>query len=235
MAAAEALREPPVTRAIFVMAQPCAYAAGGGMSRLSGDGLSVAAEGCGRLAQLLGIDSGSSKGAKWPPRAGSVTRTTLVVRRARPAAGGRFAGEQREAGRHLDPAGELRRRDRGVRAVHAHRRADGPREPVDRDVREDLVLREAPLESPAQSLHARSFSTIHAASPAGESVSPKLRSAASCGALRRTHPRWRPMPRRPRSRRALRAVRSAGSPAKKGSPPSVRWTATTRSGWSSAR
>jgi hypothetical protein len=27
--------------------------------------------------------------------------------------------------------------------------------------------------SPPQSLHARSFSTIHAASPAGESVSPK--------------------------------------------------------------
>ena len=35
--------------------------------------------------------------------------------------------------------------------------------------------------SPSQSLHARSFSTIHAASPAGESVSP---TAAVCGFVR---------------------------------------------------
>jgi hypothetical protein len=35
--------------------------------------------------------------------------------------------------------------------------------------------------SPPQSLHARIFSTIHAASPAGESVSP---TAAVCGLVR---------------------------------------------------
>jgi hypothetical protein len=56
------------------------------------------------------------------------------------------AAEQREAGRDLDPAGVLRGRDRGVRAVHAHRRADRAGQPVDRDIREDLVPGEGPLD-----------------------------------------------------------------------------------------
>src|SRR5438094_149985 len=51
-----------------------------------------------------------------------------------------------ETREQVDPAGVLRGRDRGVRAVHAHRRADRPGEPVEHDVGEDLVLREAPLD-----------------------------------------------------------------------------------------
>ncbi len=81
-----------------------------------------------------------------PPRQGSVVVTGRApltglnahdVRRALqpgPRRADYVAGEEREAGRHLDPAGVLRGRDRGVRVVHAHRRADRPGEPVERDV-----------------------------------------------------------------------------------------------------
>src|SRR5438874_9916919 len=73
------------------------------------------------------------------------------VRRAlepRPWRADDVAGKEREAGRHLDPAGELRGRNRGVRAVHTHRGADRPREPVERDIREDLVFGKAPFDVP---------------------------------------------------------------------------------------
>ena len=63
------------------------------------------------------------------------------------------------------------------RHIMEHRGEDGRRRPRDLPVR-DLPAAPArggalsPPPSPSQSLHARSFSTIHAASPAGESVSP---------------------------------------------------------------
>src|SRR5450755_4966463 len=97
-------------------------------------------------AQLLRVELGLLERREVPAARG--LGYAHDVRRAlepRPRRADDVAGEEREAGWHLDPAGVLRGRDRGVRAVHAHRRANRPREPVDRDVREDLVLREAPL------------------------------------------------------------------------------------------
>jgi hypothetical protein len=64
-------------------------------------------------------------------------------------------------------------RDRGVRPVHAYRRADRLREPESVTFVRISSFVKRRSTSPSQSLHARSFSTIHAASPAGESVSPK--------------------------------------------------------------
>jgi hypothetical protein len=80
-----------------------------------------------------------------------MARYARDVRRAlkpRPWRADDVAREEREARRHLDPAGELRGRDCSVCVVHAHRGADRPCEPVERGVREDLVFREAPFDVP---------------------------------------------------------------------------------------
>ena len=88
--------------------------------------------------------------------------------------------------------------------------------------------------SPWLSLQDRSFSTIQAASPAGESFRP---TPAVCGLVRCTAayaPSAAPQAAMFRSQSCSSSLSVVGS-VTTGSPASVRCTATTRSGWSSAR
>jgi len=203
-----------------------------------------------RAAELLAVDarygrknarsssaysSGSSNGAKCPPRSGSVTRTTFAVRSSH-ARGGQTMSPERERSRMAPrPGGRAARRDSGVGAVHAHRRADRAREPVERDVREDLVLCEAPLDV-AVTVAPRPELLDDPRREPGR----RVREADGGGLwLRAVHGRvgalGRAQAAAPSSQARSSGLRSAGSPVKTGRPASVRWTATTRLGWSSAR
>src|SRR6202035_551247 len=96
------------------------------------------------LAQLLRIKLGFLERREMPAARGlGYAHDVRGALEPRPRWAADVAGEEREAGRYFDPAGELRGRNRGVRVVHAHGGGDRPREPVERDVREDLVFREA--------------------------------------------------------------------------------------------
>ena len=124
------------------------------------------------------------------------------------------AGEQREAGRHLDPAGVLGGGDRGVGAVHAHRRADRRGEPVDGDVGEDLVFGEAPLDVAVAVAPGAELLDDPRGEPGGGVGEPeRRRSAAWCGAWRRRRPRSAPQA-APRWR-ARRAPRGRGRPGRR--------------------
>jgi len=126
------------------------------------------------LTQLLGIELGLLERREVPPTRGLVTRTTFAVLSSH-ARGGRTMSP----GKREKPDGTSTRRAccaAGIAAFTPYMRigrTDRAREPVDHDIGEGISSFEKHRSmSPAQSLHERSFSTIHAASPAGESVSP---------------------------------------------------------------
>lgn len=144
---------------------------------------------------------------------GSVTRTTFAVRSSQ-ARGGRTTSPWKSE----KPDGTSTRRAccaGGIAAFARYMRIDEPIVRVSQYsvtfVRISSFVKRRSM-SPSQSLHARSFSTIHAASPAGESVRPK---AAVWGFVRCTAayaPSAAPHAAASASQVRSSGARSAGSP-----------------------